>query len=282
MNKVNILIDFEALSMPFCRNANVRVDFPYACSIGVLGKDNKYKYKTFLFNPKQQASSINEILRKWIITNTRDILNNRKFVINEKTTFFTAYDNNLEQKILKDIFPGVTVFDQSEGCQISLDRISHRHTGEVKYFDKIREEAKLLTGEFYKRRGLENDGALAAYAGYLIITSNWKGDIKWKSKLKMSVIKREVEKYSKDDVVRMGYLDKNKKLMNEDIVQLKIQNKEIMKLRKINTFNKKVLEYLSTLKKGTTIGDVKQNLSKDSDKNLSTITKLKKIKNIKK
>lgn len=88
MTKVNVFIDFEAISMPFSKAVKLEADFPYAYTLGIyVGK--KFKTRTYVFNfERYSTEDVFELVRASITNDIRTLLDNKKFAVNAETVKF--------------------------------------------------------------------------------------------------------------------------------------------------------------------------------------------------
>lgn len=111
--------------------------------------------------------------------------------------------------ILKNIFGNeVLVVDQNSSNQLSLKLITSAEIRTDKYFENFRATAiKNIQPKFYKSRGLEHDGALAALAGYILLHTQTKRTGKFFFEMNEKVLLDEIKAYSLDDVLRMALIE---------------------------------------------------------------------------
>lgn len=214
MTRLAVFIDFEAISMPFSREAKVVDEFPYAYTIGIyVGK--KFKTKTYIFNfQKDSVNTVNEVLRVQLSKDIRAIIDNPKQPITKSAIKFVGWSPILEKKILAKVFPGFEVNPLNKGFELSLSRL----TPEIKdnYFVETKKLiAQHMEEDFIKRRNLDHDGAVAALAGYLLYTSVNTAEGKYYFNYDMKTLLNEVKKYSKEDVTRMAFLNDNRALFDK-------------------------------------------------------------------
>lgn len=239
MDKLKVYIDFEAISMPFSREIKIDKDFPFAYTLGIyVGK--KLKVRTFIFSfIREDIARIHDYLRINITRDIRTLLKDNTFKINPTTVEFIGWAPHLEKTILNNVYKSVPVIDLNEGQDVSLSRI----TPDIKdnYFPELRKLVEQnLDKEFIITRGLNQDGALAALAGYLLYCqgkNNKEG--KYYFDFDPAVMIKELTMYSQDDVYRMGFIVENPELFaqrkKEFFIDLEKKNaliKQISKTRK--------------------------------------------------
>lgn len=214
MTKISVFIDFEAISMPFSREAQIADEFPYAYTLGIY-VGNKFKTKTFVFNFQQDSvNDIYDVLRNYISRDIKGILGNKNQSINKSSVKFIGWSPILEKKILNKVFPGFDVSPLNKGFELSLSRL----TPEIKdnYFVMTKKLiARHMDAEFIKRRNLDHDGAVAALAGYLLYSAVMPEKGKFYFDYDMKTLVGEIKKYSKEDVTRMAFLNDNRALFDK-------------------------------------------------------------------
>ena len=212
MKDNNIYIDFEAIAFPFNQDTKLKRDFPYAYSLGVFIGD-EFKTKTFIFDfNKFDPKDIDNILRRQIVQDVKELKKDRLVRINPKTTQFISYSPTLEKRILSKVYKGVKVKDISEGLRISIASATKQYIDKDKYFQYLKEYvSRNVDQDFIENRGLESDGALAAIAGYYLYmhSCNKKSEF-MKEDMDIDLLIEELTIYSKDDVIRMKYIEENK------------------------------------------------------------------------
>lgn len=213
MTKVKVYIDFEAISFPFSKVAKMTDDFPYAYTLGIyVGK--KFKHKTFIFNFQNYAvENIFDILKYQITHDVRSLLDKKDFVINEKTTQFIGWAPYLEKKILENIFKDVEVTAFNKGFDLSITRLTSEFKTE--YFTELKRLVKAnINPDFISKRHLLNDGALAALAGYLLY-AQVHPQKEYFFEFNVKNLVEEVRAYSKDDVLKIAFLNDNPQIFND-------------------------------------------------------------------
>ena len=270
MTKIQVFIDFEAISAPFSHKLNINFDLPYAYSIGIhVGK--KFKTKTTIINFNNiSVEGVFEFIRLDITEKVRHIVDNPNLKVGRDSIEFIGWAPNLEKKILSKSFRGVEVIDQLKGESLSLSTLTSQEFSSKKYFIELRKEVnKKIDHEFIKRRGLELDGALAAFAGYELFRSATNSKKEWDININVLTIIKEVIEYSKDDIERMSFLHRNPAIFSKRKNELIIKNKEKQVLsRKINKLN----SFIHSL----------ENLDKDMTIEIALKESLEKIKELKK
>lgn len=236
MTKLQVFIDFEAISAPFSSKLKVNNDLPYAYSYGVH-QGSRFKTRTTIidFN-KINKEDVFEFIRKDISDGLRSLTGNKTFKANKDTITFIGWAPNLEKKVLSKAFKGVRVTDQTKGESISLSSLTQIEYKEITYFETLKKEVeKKLDPEFVIRRGLHHDGALAALAGYLLYKGARNIKDSWNIEIDTKQLLKEIKIYSKDDIVRMSFLFKNSALFAKRKKELIEKNKKKQTLsRRLN------------------------------------------------
>jgi len=247
MTKLKVYIDFEAISAPFNRELGLTSDFPYAYSLGIYS-GKQFKTETYVFNfSKENTEDIFEILRVNISRDIKRLTGKKSFVVNPKTIEFISYAPSLEKRILNKVYKGVKLTDISKGAMISLSQATEKYIKKDEYFDYLRGYVeKNVEERFYEKRGLVHDGAIAAVAGYYLYMSahNKKGRFN-KQPLDIKTLIKELVTYSKDDVVRMKYIEENKE---EFFEVAKVRKKNILKRNKLSTEARNIDKTVNFLK----------------------------------
>ena len=248
MTKLQVYIDFEAISAPFSNNLKINNDLPYAYSIGIH-KGKKFKTKTTIINFNNVSKDdVFEFIRIDISDKLRILTGDKTFKTNSDSIIFVGWAPLLEKKILSKSFKGIKVIDQTKGDSISLSSLTEEEFKDANYFESLKDEVKKkLDPEFITRRGLDHDGALAALAGYELYRSalNIKG--KWDISINIRTLVKEIAEYSKDDILRMSFLFKNQSLFEKrkkDLIEKNaIKQKLSRKINKLNSLIKILDEY---------------------------------------
>ncbi len=98
----------------------------------------------------------------------------------------------------------VMVVDQNDNAHLSLKIITSSIIPTNRYFENFRKDAiSHIEPKFYKSRGLEHDGALAALAGYVLLHIQTKRTGKFFFATNEKKLLEEIKAYSLDDVKRM-------------------------------------------------------------------------------
>lgn len=265
MTKLDVYIDFEAISMPFSREIDLPSDFPYAYTLGIY-KGKKFKTRTFIFNfQKDNVEDIRDILRSNIVFDIRTLLENKEFRVNPNTVKFIGWSPILEKKILNGVFTGIEVDALNKGFEISLSRLTPEFEGE--YFMVLKTQVlNSLDKDFIERRNLMHDGALAALSGYILKcqAANFEG--KYFMNIDTRTLLREIREYSEDDVLRMAYLNDNRNVFDErrDKAQQLITDKQRL-IKEINKLQHLTNSLTNIDKEATVevvISDLQKNLKK--------------------
>lgn len=216
MTKIQVYIDFEAISAPFSHKLKVNNDLPYAYSIGIH-KGKKFKTKTTVVNfNKVSKDDVFEFIRFDISDKLKELTGNKNFKINKDSVTFIGWAPILEKKILSQSFKGIEVIDQAKGESISLSTLTNKEYKDVVYFKTLKKEVnEKLDKEFIERRGLGHDGALAALAGYELYRSAMNIKSKWPISIDIRELVKEIVDYSKDDIVRMSFLSLNSNVFDK-------------------------------------------------------------------
>ena len=256
MTKLRIFIDFEAISAPFSFKLNIPQDTPYAYSLGIhIGK--KFKIKTTIVNFNEIGlDSLYEWIRLDIVEKIRDITGKKDFKVNKDSIQFIGWAPNLEKKILNKSFRGIEVIDQAKGESISLTTLTEKEF-DGEYFKTLREfVAKTLDSEFIEKRGLKYDGALAALAGHALYASAKNITNKFTLDIDLRTLVKEIVKYSKEDIIRMSFLQLNQPIFIKRKKELLILNEKKQKLSiKINKV-KRTISILEAYDKNMKVSDL--------------------------
>lgn len=239
MTKIQVFIDFEAITQPFSRELGLDNDFPYAYTIGIK-KGKQFKTKTSILNFNHVSEEdVYQFIRVDIIEKIHDILKLKTFLINKDTVEFVAWAPNLEKKILSKSFQGFEVKDLAKGESMSLSALTNDDFKMQTYFPTIRKDMKkTLSEKFIERRGLNQDGAIAALTGYLLFADarNIKGKFDVDTNIRSLI--NELIEYSKDDVLRMCFLASNPTKFNQRKIAWKeLNEKKIVLARRANKLN---------------------------------------------
>ena len=263
MTKKKIYIDFEAISSPFNRASKLPQDVPYAYSIG-LYKGKKFKSKTFIFNfTRDNVAEVNDIMRFRIMDDIRELMNDRAFKVNKSTIMFVGWAPNLEKKILDKMFKGIDVVDQntSKG-DMSLSRITHKEF-EDNYFPEFKKRvAEQIDPKFVEKRHLFSDGALAALAGHILYNKVHNRTKKFIVDIDTQVLIKELVAYSKDDVVRMAFVNDNPALINKRIERFKELLIKKNKIKSSINRNERFLKKLETFNEEISVKELKDEIKK--------------------
>lgn len=270
MTKLQVFIDFEAISAPFSNNLKIPNDLPYAYSIGIH-KGKKFKTKTTIVNFNEiSANDVFEFIRMDISEKIRILTGDKTFKTNKDTVVFVGWVPLLEKKILALAFKGIEVIDQTKGESVSLSKLTEKEF-QTSYFEILRVIVhKHLDETFITRRGLHLDGALAALAGYKLY-ANAHNITKGKFNIEIDVktLLKEINIYSKDDIVRMSFLHKNPSIFLKRKKDLLIVNEKKQKIsRNINKINN-LINTLQDFDKKETI----EHVLEKSKKNLEELKK---------
>lgn len=202
MNKINIFIDFEAISNPFAAEAGVFKDLPYAFSMGIE-HNGRFVVKTFIFNfEKLNYKGIYTLIRNRIQIYVNDFLGSESKEIKLEEIQFYGYNIVLEKNILSKVFKTqINIKDVAEGKSISLDRVTRKTIGDKEYFKNFRQDVIKKLGSF---KEYDKSGVLAAIAGLNLFLHNQnKTDSKHYIDTDLIALREEIIQYSKDDVLRM-------------------------------------------------------------------------------
>lgn len=254
MTKIQVFIDFEAISAPFSHNLKIENDLPYAYSIGIH-KGKKFKTKTTIINfNKVSKDDIFDFIRYDISEKLKLLTGNKEFKTNKETITFLGWAPLLEKKILNRSFKGIIVKDQAKGESMSLSSLTEKEFKEKIYFKSIKSEMlNKMESEFIDKRGLKFDGAIAALAGYELYRNAMNIKEKWNLNLDIRTLVKEIADYSKDDILRMSFLHKNQTIFNKRTTLLLEKNKIKQQLsRKMNKLNN-LVKSLKELNPKTTI-----------------------------
>ncbi len=265
MTKINVYIDFEAISQPFSKHANLIENFPFAYTLGIF-RGKKIKTKSYVFNfEKDDVDNVFPIIKKQIIKDIRNLLTNKRFQINEKTTKFIGWAPHLEVKILSNVFRDIEVDKLNKNHDLSLERLTPEIKGE--YFKNLQQMVKKnLKSNFIEKRISGASGALAALAGYLLYSKVDSGVEKYTFEFSARELIKEIKRYSRDDVTRMMFLKQNMNLYHKrEQKALEIITKKQKIIRSIIK-RKKLLSELKKLSPDKTIGEIKEETQKNINK----------------
>ena len=252
MTKVKIFIDFESISAPFSRVGEIKRDMPYAYTLGIY-KGKTFKTRTFIFNFNNESiEDVDQIMRTQILRDTRTLLANRTFKINKETSQFVSFAPVLEKKVLRTIYHGVSIYDISFGKQISLSNATASFIPSGNYFIEFKQWVdKNIEQSFISKRGLVHDGALASLAGHILLVDALNMDSRfYTAKIDIRILVKEIAEYSRDDVVRMKYINDDPKGFLETAVKvekiLKEKNAARKRLRKLENVKSYISENKET------------------------------------
>lgn len=286
MNKIKIYIDFEAISSPFNWSFNAKEDWPFAYSIGTFEK-TKFITKSFVMDfghlkSKIKGSQIDGLnifdeLKLNLKKDIEALLKNPN--VNFEQITFVAWSGDLERRILWKLFgKKIEVIDQNSDMHASLKIITSKEIPVDKYFTSFRQDViKNLDKNFYEKRGLKYDGALAALGGYILLLTQTKRNGKWLFETDQKTLLKEMIEYSLDDVLRMGIIEKNGKEWFD--TQLKLnqdRNEQISSLSKAKSKNERLLRELKNFDENLTIKDVIKSIEKENVKNIKLLENIKK------
>ena len=264
MNKIDIYIDFEAISSPFNHALKLHKDFPFAYSLGVIIND-EMKTRTFIFDfSRYRVEEVDKVLRNQIINDVRSITNDRSILINSSSARFVSFAPILEKNILRKVYRGVDVIDVSKGAKISLSRATDEFIKKDIYFSNLKKwVSENIDPKFVSKRGLMHDGALAAFAGHLLLASAKDISTKWyKGTGVPKKLLEEIKIYSKDDVVRMFYISKDFTVFKKkDKEWTEAVNKKNKLIKHITT-STRLLNSLEEYDEKTTVKELKKILRK--------------------
>ena len=264
MTKIQVFIDFEAITQPFSKELKLDNDFPYAYTIGIKrGKQFKTKTSILNFNHVSEED-VFQFIRVDIIEKIHALIKLKGFKINKETIEFVGWAPNLEKKILAKSFEGIEVKDLAKGASISLSNLTNANFNNKKYFSTIRKDmTKSLKPDFITRRGLDQDGAIASLAGYLLFSDARNLSGKFSVDTNIGSLIKDLLEYSKDDVLRMHFLNSNPKIFNERKKALEEINKEKSILAKKKSRLKSFLNNLENYDADSKVSDVTTLIKKE-------------------
>ncbi|RMA77566.1 hypothetical protein JN00_0417 [Metamycoplasma subdolum] len=243
MNKVEVYIDFEAITNPFASIIKVPNDTPFAYSIGLLNKQNLFQSSTFIvdFGRHSNKNSILEIIKKSIEKDIKRINPN----VTMEDVVFVGHNPVLERKILLKIFPDnevIALLPKIRGQDISLSKLAYKKFSNKKFFVTLKEEISKNEGlTFIKNQVIAKDGMAANYAGYLLFLNSAKGNKQTDKRYKLfipistRILINEIRNYSRDDVLKMCYVINIENLEHEmKKIQLKDRLINLIKILDIN------------------------------------------------
>ncbi|AWX69581.1 DUF2779 domain-containing protein [[Mycoplasma] anseris] len=234
MKKSNLVyIDFEAITNPFARIIKMPSGIPYCFSLGLFNEKNKFRVSTFImdFKKHHNVEGIWNVLRKIIIDNIKSINPN----INIKEVVFVGHNPVLEQKCIKKMFPENQVVPLLKHPNISLSKLTAKEFND-EYFAKTKktlEKFKDLNENIHKTLFIRN-GAIASFAGYWLFVEAIKNlrsndrRLKYFLPLDKALLKKELKKYSKDDVLKMLYMSEHLD-EQDDLVKEVAYKQELLK-----------------------------------------------------
>ena len=192
------------------------------------------------------------------------MIDNKQFKVNRESIEFIGWAPNLEKKILNKAFRGIEVKDQTKGQSISLSTLTNKEFENVDYFPNLKKQIKKkIDNEFITKRGLNLDGAIAALAGYELyrISNNMNG--KWRVDLDVKELISEIITYSKDDIKRMSFLDKNPNIFHDRKIELikknKVKQRISSKLSQYSNLSRKLNNFDKTM----TVEELQEHLDKE-------------------
>lgn len=262
MTKLKVFIDFEAISLPFTRKTTIEQNFPFAYTLGFyVGK--KFKTRTFIFNfQKNHLDHVKDIMRQNIISDIRHLLNQKTFQVTKDSIEFVGWNPTLERKILGRIFPHFTVNSLNKGVELSLSRLTHEITNNYfSYFKKIinnQIDAKLIV-----RRGMDQDGAIAAFAGYLLYASVHDQRNKYVIDFNLEILLQELRRYSREDVTRMHFLNSHPQLFNKRKEKALLLIKQKNKLKSQINQKEKLLKLINKFDGKKTVKQINEEIKKE-------------------
>ncbi|WP_027122504.1 DUF2779 domain-containing protein [Metamycoplasma spumans] len=209
MQDNQVFIDFEAITNPFAKLVNLPSGTPYAYTLGLLNSKNEFEVKTFImdFNKHQTQNGMWSTIKKCIIKDINKI--NPK--LNIKDIVFIGHNPVLENKCLKRLFPENEVRALISKTTVSLSRLTAKFFSEP-YFTKIKKVISALNDKYLNNALGERNGAIASFAGYWLYTNSLKNlrandkRKKFLINLDKKILLKELNRYSKDDVVKMIYI----------------------------------------------------------------------------
>lgn len=262
MTKLRIFIDFEAISLPFTRKTKIESNFPFAYTLGFyVGK--KFKTRTFIFNFQKEAlDSINEIMRKQIIHDIRFILDQKNFAFNKDSVEFIGWNPTLEKQILGRIFPNFIVNSLSKGIELSLTRLTHEIKNDYfSYFKKI--ISQQINSKLIQRRGMNHDGAIAAFAGYLLYAIVHDPKNKLVVDFNLEILLKEIRRYSREDVTRMHFLHSHPELFAKRREKALLLIKQKNKLKNMINQKERLLKLINKFKSEKTVAQISQEIHQE-------------------
>ncbi|CAC13447.1 unknown; predicted coding region [Mycoplasmopsis pulmonis] len=263
---LDIYIDFEAIRSTFkFRNKRFKSKraIPFAYTIGYFDNHNVFNHKTTIVDFRQ-----NKTYEK-IASDLKEKLKDDIFSIMQSLDFekinFLAFAPNLEKTLLSEFFgPNISVSSIFHSEEVSLLALT-KHEFKKSYFSFLKTlVAKEYSEMEIKKYGLDQDGALASFCGFLLLINNWKitNLLTFEEQQKLL---NELAEYSEDDVLRLQFLSLHPEIVNNRFNQIvKLRSfKRSVTLHSLELFN-----LAQNLKKynfddNMTIGELKKSIESD-------------------
>lgn len=282
MTKFEIFIDFEAISSPFNREFNAKEDWPFAYTLGCyIGKTFKTKTHVINFGLIKPRSAkeitvheINFHLSQRIEKDVKALTKINEF--NKDSIEFVAWSGELERNILNRYYPSILVKDLNTDAHLPLKRITSDEISSASYFKTFREDAiKNVRPGFYEARGLKDDGAMAALAGYILFLNQTKKEGKYNFKTDINKLMAELTEYSKDDVLRMKIVnDKGQAWMNSQSKIHKQRIETINKSSRIVSRNARMINDLKSFDQKISVSELVKILEKEAKEASAELEKI--------
>ncbi|MDC8913863.1 DUF2779 domain-containing protein [Metamycoplasma hyosynoviae] len=240
MKKNEVYIDFEAITNPFARLLDLPSGTPYAYTLGLINENNTFETTTFImdFNQHNKLSSIWTILRRFIVHDIHKI--NKALDI--KDIVFVGHNPVLETNCIKKLFPNNTVRELISKQTISLSKLTAKKFNNVYWKNTRKVLLPQIKDSSVMKQTIENNGALASFAGYWLYTKSIKNlrsndkKLKYFYDLDKKSLTRDLRNYSADDVHKMIFVEQNPEEAKILMRELSLK-KDLMKILKNLNFD---------------------------------------------
>ncbi|MGX9340636.1 hypothetical protein [Mycoplasma sp. 4044] len=223
--KTEIYIDFEAITNPFAKMIGLKSGTPYCYTLGIKNNFNVIKTHTFVSDFKK--SDYMKVMREAIIRDINRIDNTIKM----SEVIFVGHNPVLEKKIIKELFPNNEVKPLLSHATVSLDLITHKDFNQP-YFTEVRNAILSNTKNNVLENKFVHDGSLASFVGCLLFCMQKQRKIPFKRynlEISRQTVLKELKQYSKDDVLKMFWIDERRDDIDE-MIKLLNHKKEFLKL----------------------------------------------------
>ncbi|PAK21279.1 hypothetical protein CJJ23_02940 [Mycoplasmopsis agassizii] len=221
MKKIIIYIDFESISTPFnsgLRPFNKDNWLPFAYSMGTYVNsktkgEKEWKIITTMidFSRLSDQNSIIREVRRCLINDLKKWFGR----VDEELLFFKGFAPQLEKKILAQVMPLSSIESVFEFDNIKLSLLT-KESNRASYFPYLKSLVKEKFNEkTIKSIRLNQDGALAAYAGALLYSQSRNIFNRFYMEFDHEKLLEEFLTYSEEDVQRMRYIVDNFEKVSE-------------------------------------------------------------------